>query len=434
MQQAEINEQNIKQSNMKDKIDIISVRDGLTSVSDQEHQFPIHYAYDYRHGIKHNYLKAPQLQLYEHIRRQTFLDLAARKESSGKKAAGRSDNGIYIDPVAAGLPWTSGILACRQSKHWRLSLDTVNLFLQELSGGDCAQIASRPGGSITRIAQEEILSNAANGWARFPIYLYPEADEQRARLLAVVNVFVFVFDDFWEMHDISTFTGVQKVFISRMQPESNSNIHHPETTLESLIDETIAEIFELDRKNGNDAGRVMIEEMIRFFNRPGPPEKYNSMDDYLLYRHQDAGISYVLGTVKFSLNSSVDINSPQLARYLRLVYHHVCIANDLGSWEKEKKAYDTGAAIYLINAVDVVRQQLNLSSFDAAMDMTRGLLFQVECEIDEELERLMREDTLSADEWRFVDATIHTMAGNVLSCITMSRFNQIAMEAQFRES
>jgi hypothetical protein len=29
---------------------------------------------------------------------------------------------------------------------------------------------------------------------KFPVYLFAEADSQRARLLAIVNVFIFVFD------------------------------------------------------------------------------------------------------------------------------------------------------------------------------------------------------------------------------------------------
>ncbi|XP_044717143.1 putative Aristolochene synthase [Hirsutella rhossiliensis] len=253
----------------------------------------------------------------------------------------------------------------------------------------------------SHVAKKELDLNVEEGWAKFPIYLFPEGDEQRTKLLAAVNVFIFIFDDFWEMHDITT-----EVFIERMQP-SGSHTYGPESALQSLIDDTIAQILELDQENGNDSGRTMIEMMIRFFSRPPPPEKYDCMEDFLLYRHEDAAVPYVLGCTKFSLNSSVDLESPRLAKYIRLLKDHVSVANDLGSWEKEKKAYDTGKVLYLINAVDVVKRLFSLDTFDAAVAVTQGLQFQIECEIEAELQQLIDMDILTTDEWQFINATLH---------------------------
>lgn len=132
--------------------------------------------------------------------------------------------------------------------------------------------------------------------------------------------------------------------------------------------------------------------------------------------------SYVLGCTKFALNSSVDLESPRLSRYLRLLKNHVSVANDLGSWEKEKKAYDSGKVLYLINAVDVVRNLFRLSSDRAAVAMTEALQLQIEVDIDTEIQRLIDEDALTAEEWRFVDATLHVMSGNVFVSTVMSRY------------
>lgn len=98
------------------------------------------------------------------------------------------------------------------------------------------------------------------------------------------------------------------------------------------------------------------------------------------------------------------------------------IANDLGSWDKEKKAYDTGKVLYLINAVDVVKNLFSLPTFDAAIAMTQALQFQIECEIDAEIQQLMEGNVLTADEWEFIGATLHVMSGNVLVSTIMSRY------------
>ncbi|RDA92444.1 hypothetical protein CP533_6459 [Ophiocordyceps camponoti-saundersi (nom. inval.)] len=398
----------------------LSVRDKITSPHDREYQFPVRYAFDYLHGgIK--YLQRPQLELNNHVRSRTFLKLPEAGQDERQKTAYRSDHAIDLFPLAAGLPWPCGILTCRQSKHWKLSLEAMDTLLKEFAASDGQGVVSKSGKSIPELAQKELASNSKEGWAKFPAYLFSEADEERTKLLGAVNVFIFLFDDFWEMHELSTFFRVQEVFVDRMRPESHRNAGH-KSSLESMIEKIITRILELDEQSGNDAGRDMIELMVRFFTRPAPPEKYDSMEDFLLYRIEDAAVPYVLGCTKFSLNSSVDLESSRLARYLRLVKDHVSIANDLGSWDKEKAAYDSGHVLYMINVVDVVKHLFSCSTFEAAVAISQGLQYEIECQIDEELKRLIREDALTAEEWRFVDATLSVMSGNVLVSTIMSRY------------
>jgi len=133
-------------------------------------------------------------------------------------------------------------------------------------------------------------------------------------------------------------------------------------------------------------------------------------------------IRHVLGCTKFSINSSVDLESSRLARYVRLVKDHISVANDLASWEKEKKAFDAGKVLYMINAVHVVKNLFRLASDGAAVAMTQAFQLQIEVEIDAEIERLVAENELNAEEWRFIDASIYTMSGNVFVSTVMSRY------------
>lgn len=127
---------------------------------------------------------------------------------------------------------------------------------------------------------------------------------------SVLTFFYFLLD-FWEMHDVNSvsgldqacilsarfkltrilakFTKVHDEFIVRMQPRLN-NIVSPKTKMQELIDQVIEEIYEVDRVSGNTAGQEMLEMMVRFFSRSSPPTQYKDMEEYLLYRHEDAAV------------------------------------------------------------------------------------------------------------------------------------------------
>jgi predicted 3-demethylubiquinone-9 3-methyltransferase (glyoxalase superfamily) len=100
----------------------------------------------------------------------------------------------------------------------------------------------------------------------------------------------------------------------------------------------------------------------------------------------------------------------------------VSVANDLGSWKKEKQAFDSGKVLYLINAVDVMNNLVSRHTTQAAVAMTQALQLHIETEIDAEIERLISENALTAEEWRFVDGTLRMISGNVLCSIVMSRY------------
>lgn len=78
-------------------------------------------------------------------------------------------------------------------------------------------------------------------------------------------------------------------FIARMEPGFSYN-NEPRSFLKLLIDQAILDIRELDSISGNNAGQEMIDLMIRFFKRPPPPEEYKNLEEFLMYRHEDAAV------------------------------------------------------------------------------------------------------------------------------------------------
>lgn len=65
------------------------------------------------------------------------------------------------------------------------------------------------------------------------------------------------------------------------------------STVQSMIDEAMIEIKELDSASGTTAGQEMFESLVDFFARPPPPREYGNMREYLSYRHEDVGGRYV---------------------------------------------------------------------------------------------------------------------------------------------
>jgi hypothetical protein len=68
------------------------------------------------------------------------------------------------------------------------------VFLALFAADESAQRMVKSGHSIAEISRKELRSNMEEGWVKFPTYLFTEADQKRTRLLAIVNVFIFVFD------------------------------------------------------------------------------------------------------------------------------------------------------------------------------------------------------------------------------------------------
>jgi hypothetical protein len=126
--------------------------------------------------------------------------------------------------------------------------------------------------------------------------------------------------------------------------------------------------------------------------------------------------------VKFSLASSVNISAPHLANILRLIADHISLVNDLASFAKELRALNEGKIVYLMNVVDLMKKLLSLPSHDDAKRLTFAMQMQVETEMCEEFDRLVREELLTVDERVFVEACLAMAAGNVFYSAVGKRY------------
>ena len=162
---------------------------------------PVRFAYDWLQDARSKYLVAPPL-VYAPESLLSLSDPPSDKDGAigvalegGRITSGDDANGFDISPARAGLPWPTGLTKVRQSRHWRAGL-RISTDLLELFSADAlsTQAVRRNGLSLSRIASHELLTEEEDRFTKFATYLFPEADEQRTRLLAATIVYIVVFD------------------------------------------------------------------------------------------------------------------------------------------------------------------------------------------------------------------------------------------------
>ena len=132
--------------------------------------------------------------------------------------------------------------------------------------------------------------------------------------------------------------------------------------------------------------------------------------------------SFVIAAAKFSIKSSASITNPRFSRYLALISDHLGLVNDLASYDKELRALNNGDTSDMINLVHVVKMVTSLQGTDEAKAVVWALQLQIERQMMEELEGLRMEGSLTNDEWWFLEAVTSTAVGNVMFCMTTSRY------------
>ena len=132
-------------------------------------------------------------------------------------------------------------------------------------------------------------------------------------------------------------------------------------------------------------------------------------------------LGFVIAAAKFSITSSVSATDPRFERYLSLVGDHVGLVNDLASYDKELRALNSDETDDMINLVAVVKSVTLLEGTDEAKSVVWALQRQMEKQMMEELESL-RAQGLSDEEWWFLEAVASTATGNVMFCMTTSRY------------
>ncbi|KAH7065118.1 isoprenoid synthase domain-containing protein [Macrophomina phaseolina] len=384
------------------------------------------YAYNWLADVSTPYLNAAAPTLRFSVPRHTLPPSPPAEEDQevsdpscpprSKPARNDDVHGFDISPRAAGLPFPTGFPSARQSRHWRAGLETSSRALELFAGSaEMSQAVRAKGGkSLADVAAAELRRPAEDRFTKFATYLFPGADEARMRLVSAAIVFIIVFDDSWEMHEEG-----------KVRAEHGAN----NTELQAFIDEVVAGLRHHDTIMGN-GGQEVIDRLADFCRHSPPAAEFQTMDEYLQYRNVDAAVPFTLACTKFSIASSVHIEDPKLAKIMRLASDHLSLVNDLASFEKELRAYEEGKVHYLINAVDVMRKLLGLTSWSSAKAFTYAYQLEVESEMQREIENLMVDDCLDSEEWRFVEASLRMLAGNVFYSVVTSRYGGEAARIQ----
>ncbi|KAI0126219.1 isoprenoid synthase domain-containing protein [Xylariales sp. AK1849] len=371
---------------------------------DRDYFFPIKYRYDCLDGIA-DQINLPQLKLNRW--------LCNARSSSGLSTAQHT---VDILPQPVDFPHRTAFSVVKQSKYCE-SLLQVNMDALDLMAQDSTVLASAKQQMTLAEVAGNLRKKVEDDFMKFSIYLYPRADPERAALIAISLVYIFVFDDFQEMRDSEEVPRLQQTFVSRLVGEKNEC--SSTTPLQIFFDESINGL----RHHADTGGQDVLQFMVEFFLNPRPPqETFSNLREFLMYRREDAAVKYVMAATKFSIGCTVDLGNPRLARLMGLFYDHIVYVNDLASYDKELKAYVKGEVKCLVNAVHTAQQLLSLPDGRRAKLVIYQLQLAVESDIDEEIVRLRTENQLDSEHWRFIHASLETLSGHVLTGHVMRRY------------
>jgi hypothetical protein len=155
----------------------------LTAAADGDLVCPIRYVYDY---LPHNigWMRTQRISIPDEVRGQIHPVHEHTRANS-----------IALRPELSGLPIHTGLASIRQSKHWeaniRASTELLELFAQDQR---CKDAMLPDGRSMATWAQGEVVSKVSECVSRFTIYMWPDGDEERLRLLGQTVVLIFIFD------------------------------------------------------------------------------------------------------------------------------------------------------------------------------------------------------------------------------------------------
>ncbi|KAL9052308.1 MAG: hypothetical protein Q9206_004361 [Seirophora lacunosa] len=321
------------------------------------------------------------------------------------EAEGKNSFGIHA--TAAQLPLHTGLDNFRQNKHWHAIEDStkelLKLFAEDRLCGDVMLSKSL---SLSTLAKEQLKSDIIDTYSRFIVYTFPEADEERIRLVAQSVILIFIFDDTWESAAQETIVNLRHDFESRLRGTIAPS--EADTPLERRIHDIRHGFLASDEVEGN-GGADVLETLIKFFYHAAPPHKgFSSVCDYLDYRWEDVA-------------NDVDQSNPCLRRLLHHIGDQISIVNDMASYDKEKRHFDTGRAKSMINLVHVIA---TLERVDAQTAKAMAYAWQLSTEnaILEDLQALKRQGELSSEEWRFVDACLTAASGHLFASVVMARY------------
>ena len=150
---------------------------------DTEMLCPIRYVYDYL-PFQIDWLKP-----------QWLSSSLSWEHKQGNRCREESLNSILLDTRASSLPLHTGLGPFRQNKYWRASEqateDLLTLFAED---EHCRGILLSNKKSMASLAKEQLRSSVMDTYSRFSTYMFAEAEDKSAQLLAQCVVLIFMFD------------------------------------------------------------------------------------------------------------------------------------------------------------------------------------------------------------------------------------------------
>lgn len=267
--------------------------------------------------------------------------------------------------------------------------------------------------------------------------MYPGADQERLRLISALMVLYFVFDDKVEETPNQSLAFFRDDFICRLEGKRGSMT----SDLQRHIDDVVHSIHLRGAEDGANGGEEMVQALREAFCCVRPEEGgFKSVQEYLRFRRFNVGAasvysclhstgqfdlcvsSFVIAAAKFSIGSTARVKDPRFLPFLSLASDHLALVNDLASYDKELHALENGDTRDMINIVDVVTHVTHLRGTEDAKKIVWALQLHFEGHMLQELEALQAADNLSQQEQDFLMAVTATTVGNVMFCMTTSRY------------
>lgn len=161
---------------------------GLVDPVDLNFLCPIRYVHDYLPSPP-TWLM-PQPVSLSNILQRDEDDMAASPFSRLERVSS-----VYLHTTAARLPLHTGLKVFRQNKYWRANEDSTKELLQLFAQDrKCSDMLLSDNRSLSDLAEKQLENEVIDTYSRFSIYMFPEADEERIRLLVQSVILTFVFD------------------------------------------------------------------------------------------------------------------------------------------------------------------------------------------------------------------------------------------------
>ena len=264
----------------------------ITIPSQQEHLSPVHFSYNYLNDVASNPIpvKFRECGARDDSDQEGESPSSDASDRDGESTCGGgcvSTNSIPLFPLHAGLPWHTGLRCIRQSIHWKAGLEISSNLLELFANDVTAEKAKKSNGaSLAGIAAKELQIPEDERFTKFAAYLFPEASEERMRLLAATIVLIIIFDDSWEeASSDSVMQLVQEDFVARLKSQRGESTVHT-TKLQSLITSVVVGMRREDTIVGN-GGQETIDRLVEFCRHKPPQKDFSTLRQYLDYRRID---------------------------------------------------------------------------------------------------------------------------------------------------